>query len=106
MRAWGWCRDEKVQRPNKPLQQTKRRRLRVVAVTTILSGLRIAAEWQPVVGIVQRVPRVIESRHGALGLVNGILIFRDIEDLLAQRGIIVTHETTAASVGATWCRSR
>ena len=31
MRAWRWYRDEEVQRPNKPLQQTK---------------LRFAAEWQ------------------------------------------------------------
>ena len=39
MRAWRWYRDEEVQRPNKPLQQTKLRRLRVVAlVTTMLGG--------------------------------------------------------------------
>jgi hypothetical protein len=31
VRAWRWYRDEEVQRPNKPLQQTK---------------LRFAAEWQ------------------------------------------------------------
>ena len=44
MRAWRWYRDEEVQRPNKPWQQTKLRRLRVAAV---LPPCSVAVELTP-----------------------------------------------------------